>query len=76
LAQGLVEFTDVNGRRKVAREFRLIRHSIRDAINNTTFTELWVEIRVVGRRGEWTEYMRLEDFVRLNPELADKMSGR
>jgi len=67
----LIVFTDINGRRKTARSIRLIRHSIRDAVNETTFDEPWVEIRVVGRvRGEWTEYMPLKDFVRLNPELA------
>jgi hypothetical protein len=69
-------FIDVNGRRKTASSIRLIRHPIRDAINNTTFTELWVEARVVGRRGEWVEYMKLEDFVRLNPQLAERLSGR
>jgi hypothetical protein len=73
----LIAFVDANGRRKTASSIRLIRHPIRDAINNTTFDELWVEIHVVGRiRGGWTEYMRLEDFVRLNPELARRLSER
>jgi hypothetical protein len=72
----LITFIDVNGRRKTASSIRLIRHPIRDAINETTFDEPWIEIRVVGRvRGEWTEYMPLKDFVRLNPELARRLSG-
>jgi hypothetical protein len=71
----LITFIDVNGRRKTASSIRLIRHPIRDAINETTFDEPWIEIRVVGRvRGEWTEYMPLKDFVRLNPELARRLS--
>lgn len=66
-----IVFIDANGRRKTARSIRLIKHQIRDAINETTFDEPWVEIRVVGRvRGEWTEYMPLAEFERLNPELA------
>jgi len=73
----LISFTDINGRQKTARSIRLIKHPIRDAINKTTFDEPWVEIRVVGRvRGEWTEYMPLNDFIRLNPELAKTLSER
>ena len=73
----LISFIDINGRRKTAKSIRLIRHPIRDAINKTTFDEPWVEIRVVGRvRGEWTEYMPLNDFIRLNPELAKALSER
>jgi hypothetical protein len=72
----LVTFVDVNGRRKTASNIRLIKHPIRDAVNETTFDEPWVEIHVVGRvRGEWMEYMSLKDFVRLNPELALRLSG-
>jgi hypothetical protein len=71
----LITFTDVNGRQKTASSIRLIKHPIRDAINETTFDEPWVEIRVVGRvRGEWTEYMPLKDFIKLNPELARRLS--
>jgi hypothetical protein len=71
----LITFVDVNGRQKTASSIRLIKHPIRDAINKTTFDEPWVEIHVVGRvRGEWTEYMPLKDFIRLNPELAERMS--
>jgi hypothetical protein len=71
---GPTTFIDVNGRRKTAASIRLIKHPIRDAINNTTFDETWVEIRVVGRtRGEWVEYMSLKDFERLNPELYDEL---
>jgi hypothetical protein len=71
----LIYFTDINGRRKAASRIRLIRHPIRDAINETTFDEPWVEIHVMGRvRGEWTEYMPLNDFIRLNPELARRLS--
>jgi len=67
----LVTFIDANGRQKTARSIKVIKHSIRDAINNTTFDEPWVEIQVVGRvRGEWTEYIPLKEFIRSNPELA------
>lgn len=70
-----IVFTDANGKRKTASSIKLIRHSIRDAINNTVFDELWVEIHVVGKvRGEWTEYMPLKEFIRLNPELAERLS--
>jgi hypothetical protein len=73
----LITFTDVNGRQKTASSIRLIKHPIRDAINETTFDEPWVEIHVVGRvRGEWTEYMPLKDFIKLNPELAEKLSEK
>jgi hypothetical protein len=68
-------FIDVNGRQKTASSIRLIKHPIRDAINETTFDEPWVEIHVVGRiRGEWTEYMTLKDFIKLNPELARRLN--
>jgi hypothetical protein len=67
----LITFIDANGRQKLASSIRLIKHPIRDAINETTFDEPWVEIRVVGRvRGEWTEFMPLKDFIKFNPELA------
>jgi hypothetical protein len=67
----LITFIDANGRQKTARSIKVIKHSIRDAINNTTFDEPWVEIQVVGRvRGEWTEYMPLKEFIRNNQELA------
>jgi len=67
-----VKFKDVNGRVKTARSIALIKHSIRDAVNNTVFDEEWVEIRVAGRvRGEWVEYMSLKDFAKMNPELAE-----
>jgi hypothetical protein len=73
----LITFLDINGRQKTARSIRLIKHPIRDAINETTFDEPWVEIRVIGRiRGEWTEYMPLKDFVKFNPELAEKLSEK
>ena len=72
---GLITFVDINGRRKTASSIRLIKHPIRDAINETTFDEPWVEIHVIGRvRGEWIEYMPLKDFIRLNPELARRLS--
>jgi hypothetical protein len=71
---GLITFIDVNGRQKIASSIRLIKHPIRDAINETTFDEPWVEIHVIGRvRGEWIEYMPLKDFIRLNPELASRL---
>jgi hypothetical protein len=73
----LIDFVDINGRRKTASNIRLIKHPIRDAINETTFDEPWVEIHVVGRvRGEWTEYMPLKDFIRLNPELAKTLGEK
>jgi hypothetical protein len=73
----LITFVDVNGRQKTARSIKVIKHPIRDAINNTTFDEPWVEMRVVGRiRGEWTEYMPLRDFIKLNPELAERLSDK
>jgi hypothetical protein len=70
----LISFIDINGKQKTAKSIKLIRHPIKDAINKTTFDEPWVEICVVGRtRGEWTEYMPLKDFTRLNPELATNL---
>jgi len=77
LSRELKTFVDPNGRLKTAKDIQLIRHQIRDAVNNTTFTELYVKITVVGRRrGEWVEYMPLKDFVKLNPKLAEEMSSR
>jgi hypothetical protein len=71
----LITFIDINGRQKTASSIKLIKHAIRDAINETTFDEPWVEIHVVGRvRGTWTEYMSLKDFIKLNPELAKELS--
>jgi len=73
----LKTFIDPNGKLKTARDIQLIRHQIRDAINNTTFTELYVKITVVGKnRGEWTEYMPLKDFIKLNPNLAEELSSQ
>jgi hypothetical protein len=70
----LINFVDVNGKEKHATFIKLINHPIRDAINETTFDEPWVEIHVVGRvRGEWTEYMPLKDFAKLNPELGERL---
>lgn len=75
MSHSLITFKDANGREKTARSIKLIKHTIRDAVNETTFDEPWVEIRVVGRvRGEWTEYMPLKDFIKLNPELAERLS--
>jgi len=75
LSHNLITFKDANGRTKTARSITLIKHSIRDAINETTFDEPWVEIIVVGRvRGEWTEYMPLNEFIKMNPELAKRLS--
>ncbi|MEM4975975.1 MAG: hypothetical protein QXT64_01470 [Desulfurococcaceae archaeon] len=74
MSRELKTFVDPNGRLKTARDIQVISHQIRDAINNTTFTELYVKITVVGkRRGEWVEYMPLKDFVRLNPGLAEEL---
>jgi hypothetical protein len=66
----MINFIDANGKEKNARSIKIIKHSIRDAINDTTFDEDWIEITVVGRiRGEWKEYIKAEDFKKLNPEL-------
>jgi len=76
LSHNLLTFRDTNGRLKKAKSIKLIEHQVRDAINNTMLNELWVEIRVVGKvRGEWTEYMPLHEFIKLNPELAERLSG-
>lgn len=75
MSRELKTFVDANGRLKAARKIEVVRHQIRDAINKTTFTELYVKIVVVGkRRGEWVEYMPLKDFVKLNPELAKELA--
>jgi hypothetical protein len=68
-----MKFIDINGKEKEALRIRIIDHQIRDAINNDIIYEKWVEIDVIGRRGIWKEYMKLEDFERLNPEITNKL---
>jgi hypothetical protein len=69
----LIIFTDANGRKKTASSIRIVKHNIRDAINNTVFDEPWVEIHVVGKTRVWTEYMSFNEFSRLNPSIARKL---
>ena len=69
-----LSYIDSNGREKFAKSIKVINHPIRDAINNTTFDEKFVEITVIGRvRGEWKEYMPLNEFIKLNPELSERL---
>jgi len=64
-----ITFTDINGREKRASGFRRIKHGIRDVKSNRLIYEDWVEIKVVGRRRNWIEYMPLEKFRELNPRI-------
>jgi hypothetical protein len=69
----LIIFTDANGKKKTASSIRIVKHSIRDAINNIVFDEPWVEICVVGKTREWIEYMSFNEFSRFNPHIAKKL---
>jgi len=68
---GLIPFRDINGKIKFAKRIRLIKHKVRDAINNRYFTEVWVEVLVVGknRNEEWVEYYPVGKFKQLNPGI-------
>lgn len=75
--KALIEIVDVNGRVRLVRRdsIRIIDHEVRDAIHGGTVTEKYVEVVVVGqhRRGEWKEWYPLGKFLKLNPNLEDKL---
>ena len=67
----VIEIVGINGtpKRVIKESIRIIDHPVRDAVNGKEIMEKYVEMVVVGHRGQWKEWVPLNLFKKLNPEV-------
>ena len=70
----IIEFTDINGKKRMGKGFKVVKHKVRDAINEKMIDTYYVEVTVVGNRGEWTEWYPLGEFKKRNPGITLRLS--
>lgn len=65
-----VKIVDINGKERVVKRLKAVKHRIRDQINERDIIEEYVEATIVGRHGrEWIEYYPMDEFRKKNPEV-------
>lgn len=65
----MIEFYDVNGRKRKAESVKVIAHEVPNAITGEMVTEYYVEVVIAGNVRKWKEWYPLEDFRKRNPEI-------
>ena len=76
----LVEFIDANGKKKKAVYLKLMKHKVKDVVNNKEIDEWYVEAVIPTRHRKDMEgypvYIPFGVFHEKNPELAEDLFRR
>ena len=68
----MIKIIDINKKVRKARSIKRIKHAVTDAINGGTIVEDWVEVVMIGKNSEWTEWYPLKQFKEYNPNIVLK----
>lgn len=60
---------DLNGKKKKIDSIKVIQHDVSDAVNGGSVLVEYVEVEVVGKQSNWTEWWLLKEFKHNNPNF-------
>lgn len=63
---------DLNGKERNIRSIKKINHDSIDIVSGEPVAEIFVEVEIIGKMREWTEWWPFNDFKKLNPDSEPK----
>ena len=62
---------DLNDKERNVKTVKKIEHMVPDVVDGGEVAEAYVEVLIVGKNREWTEWWALKDFEKSNPEFNE-----